>query len=53
MDLAGRLHSYYAATPVLGDDNALTLARLAMLRAVGRALANGLALLGVSAPDSM
>lgn len=53
MDLAGRLHSYYAATPVLGDDNALTLARLAMLRAVGRTLANGLALLGVSAPDSM
>ncbi|MCH5276234.1 MAG: arginine--tRNA ligase [Desulfovibrionaceae bacterium] len=53
MDLAGRLHSYYAATPVLGGDSALTLARLAMLRAVGRTLANGLALLGVSAPDSM
>lgn len=53
MDLAGRLHSYYAANPVLGGDDSLALARLAMLRAVGRALANGMALLGVSAPDSM
>lgn len=53
MELAGSLHSYYAATPVLGGDDALTMARLAMLRAVGQALANGLLLLGVSAPDSM
>lgn len=54
MELAGLLHSYYAAHPVLGSgDDALTLARLALLRAVGRVAANGLDLLGVSAPDSM
>jgi len=53
MDLAGKLHSYYAATPVLGDDTELALARLALLRAVGQVLFNGLNLLGVSAPDSM
>jgi arginyl-tRNA synthetase len=54
MELAGKLHSYYAAYQVLGSgDDALTLARLALLRAVARVLANGLNLLGVSAPDSM
>ena len=54
MELAGELHSYYAAHQVLGSgDDTLTLARLALLRAVGRVVANGLELLGVSAPDSM
>lgn len=54
MDIAGQLHSYYAAHQVLGaGDDTLTLARLALLRAVGRVIANGLDLLGVSAPDSM
>ncbi|SBV95260.1 Arginine--tRNA ligase [uncultured delta proteobacterium] len=54
MELAGDLHSYYAAHQVLGSgDDALALARLALLRAVGRVVANGLELLGVSAPDSM
>lgn len=54
MELAGELHSYYAAHQVLGSgDSALTLARLALLRAVARVVANGLDLLGVSAPDSM
>lgn len=54
MELAGELHSYYAAHQVLGSgDTELTLARLALLRAVARVVANGLDLLGVSAPDSM
>lgn len=54
MELASALHSYYAAHQVLGaGDDALTLARLALLRSVGRVIANGLDLLGVSAPDSM
>lgn len=54
MELAGELHSYYAAHQVLGSgDDALTLARLALLRVVGRVVANGLELLGVSAPESM
>lgn len=54
MDLAGKLHSYYANNPVLsGDDKAVMKARLALLRAVSIVIANGLALLGVSAPESM
>lgn len=54
MELAGELHSYYAAHQVLGSgDDRVTLARLALLRAVARVAANGLDLLGVSAPDSM
>jgi arginyl-tRNA synthetase len=54
IDLAGKLHSYYASTPVLRDDDpAYTLPRLALLRAVRTVLANGLRLLGVSTPESM
>jgi len=53
-ELAGKLHSYYANNPVLsGDDEAVMKARLAMLRAVGVVIANGLDLLGVSAPEAM
>ena len=45
---------YYANNPVLsGDDEAVMKARLALLRAVGVVIANGLSLLGVSAPESM
>lgn len=54
MELAGRLHGYYARNPILsGEDAALMKARLALLRAVSRVIANGLELLGVSAPESM
>ena len=54
MDLAGLLHRYYAAHQILGADSAaLMAARLRLLRAVGQCVKNGLALLGVSAPDSM
>lgn len=53
MDLAGKLHTYYARYPVLGADKKLALARLSMLRAAGQVLANGLFLLGVSAPEVM
>ncbi len=54
MELAGVLHHYYAAHQILDANNpALTSARLRLLRAVAQALKNGLALLGVSAPDSM
>lgn len=54
MEIAGELHSYYAAHQVLGaGDGALTAARLVFLRAVGRVIANGLELLGVGAPESM
>ncbi|MBL0728781.1 arginine--tRNA ligase [Piscinibacter sp. HJYY11] len=53
-DVAGSFHSYYAAERFLLDDNAdLTRARLALLAATRQVLRNGLALLGVSAPDKM
>lgn len=54
MDLAGLLHGYYAKHQILlPDDRPRAAARLALLRAVGQTLKNGLFLLGVSAPDSM
>jgi len=53
-DLAAALHSFYAAERVLGQDDAdLTRARLALLDATRIVIANALALLGVSAPESM
>lgn len=54
MEVAGALHSYYAKVPVLNAADAETIvARLALLRAVGQAVANGLNLLGVEAPEAM
>jgi len=52
-DLAGELHSYYNAERFLVDDEALKLARLALLKATRQVLKNGLALIGVSAPSRM
>jgi arginyl-tRNA synthetase len=52
-ELAGEFHSYYNAHKVLVDDAALRSARLALSEAVRQVLANGLELLGVSAPESM
>lgn len=54
VEVAGALHSCYARIPVLNADDAHTVvARLALLRAVGRVVANGLYLLGVEAPEAM
>jgi len=52
-DLAGEFHSYYNAERMLVDDEGLKLARLALAAAVRQVIRSGLALLGVSAPDSM
>jgi arginyl-tRNA synthetase len=52
-DLAGEFHSYYNATRVLVPEEPVKLARLALAVAVRRVLRNGLALLGVSAPEKM
>ncbi|MFT3763886.1 MAG: arginine--tRNA ligase [Pseudoxanthomonas sp.] len=52
-ELAYAFHTWYAATPVLVEDAALRDARLALASAVRLALANGLDLLGVSAPEKM
>ncbi|WP_374436174.1 arginine--tRNA ligase [Inhella sp.] len=52
-DLAGAFHSYYAAERFIVDDAALCRARMALLAATRQVLANALAVLGVSAPESM
>ncbi len=52
-DLAAAFHSFYNAVPILVDDDALRNARLYLSNAVKQVLANGLVLLGVSAPESM
>jgi arginyl-tRNA synthetase len=52
-EIAGLFHPYYRSHRVLQDDRALTVARLALCAAVGHVLRNGLALLGVGAPESM
>jgi len=52
-DLAGELHSYYNAERVLVDDEAVKMARLALMLATRQVIRNGLALIGVSAPNKM
>jgi len=52
--IARELQSYYEKHRVLGDDEELTLARLALMHAVRTVLAGGLTqLLGISAPETM
>ncbi|MDR2925899.1 MAG: arginine--tRNA ligase [Azoarcus sp.] len=52
-ELAADFHSWYNAERMLVDEETVKLARLALAGAVRQTLANGLALLGVSAPESM
>jgi arginyl-tRNA synthetase len=59
-DLAAQLHAYHhlgthapAFRIVRPEEPALTRARLGLARAVGQVIANGLALLGIAAPESM
>lgn len=53
-ELAAELHGYYHVDrKIIVDDAALLNARLALLCAVKQVLANGLGLLGVSAPETM
>jgi arginyl-tRNA synthetase len=51
--VASDFHAFYNAERVLVDDEALRLARLALLVATRQVIANGLALLGVSAPERL
>ena len=53
-ELSALLHRYYSVNQVLAADSPqLTQARMLLLDAVARVLANGLALLGVEAPEQM
>ncbi|GHD15620.1 arginine--tRNA ligase [Halioglobus japonicus] len=52
-DLAGDFHAWYNAHKTLVEDTQVRNARLALSEAVRQVIANGLDLLGVSAPESM
>ncbi|MDO8890506.1 MAG: arginine--tRNA ligase [Sulfurimicrobium sp.] len=52
-DLAGELHSYYNAQQFLVEDEAIKLARLALITATREVIRNGLTLLGVNSPEKM
>lgn len=53
-DLAAAFHAYYNSVPFMqAEDAALVGARLALVAGIRQVLANGLRLLGVSAPESM
>ncbi len=52
-ELANELHTYYNAHQFLVDDAALRDARIKLILAVRQVLRNGLALLGVTAPEAM
>ncbi len=52
-ELAREVHGWYHGCRVLGEPPAVQQARLLLARAARQVLANGLALLGVQAPDRM
>ncbi len=52
-DLANDFHTYYNAHAFIVDDAALRNARLYLISATRVVIANGLGILGVSAPDKM
>ncbi len=53
MDLAEFFHAYYHDNRVLTEDSRVKKARLYLVEAVRQVVANGLGILGVSAPDRM
>ena len=52
-DLASDYHTYYNGHKMLIDDEALRNARITLSMAVRQVIANGLTILGVSAPEQM
>ena len=52
-DLAHGLHSYYNASQFIVEDDATRQARLTLISAVQQVIKNGLAVIGVSAPEQM
>ena len=53
VDLAQAFNKFYHDNPILVDDEAIKAARLVLVKAVNNVLVNGLALLGISAPEQM
>jgi len=52
-DLANAFHTYYNAHPFISAEDNIRHARLVLIDAVRQVIANGLGLLGVSAPERM
>ena len=52
-ELAHALHSYYNASQFIVEDDSIRQARLTLISSVKQVLKNGLAILGVSAPEKM
>jgi arginyl-tRNA synthetase len=52
-ELANDFHTYYNAHQFIVDDSTLRNARLSLIKCVQQVIANGLKLLGVSAPEQM
>jgi arginyl-tRNA synthetase len=52
-DFANDFHTYYNAHAFIVDDAAMRDARLALITAAQHIIANGLAIIGVSAPEKM
>jgi arginyl-tRNA synthetase len=52
-DVASDFHGFYTECMVLGNDDALTSARLSLCLAAKTVLASALGLIGVAAPDAM
>ena len=53
LELAGQFHSYYNKHKVVGDDLALSQARLALIESLKQVFYNGLAIIGLAAPEKM
>lgn len=52
-ELAGAFHSFYKQCRIMGVDEDLQQARIALITAVRHILAHGLGILGISAPEQM
>ena len=52
-ELAAAFHGFYNAQPILTAEEEVRAARLGLAKATQQVLSNGLALLGVSAPETM
>jgi len=52
-ELAGCFHSFYNKNRVISEDEALTKARLYLLKRTAQTLKNALTILGISAPERM
>jgi len=53
IELAGQFHSYYNKHKVISEDIPLSQARLCLMSALKTVFANGLAFVGLTAPDHM